>query len=399
MRLYSTSGQRFRSRFVEVLEDRRLLSVTTAYVANAADFTDPSNPGNPQPGDTVTWNGGGQFTSPVTGLTFGVDAFTSIAAAVANVSSGGTVDVAPGTYDEHSIQLNQPITLNGPNFGVSPNTGTRSAEAIIDAQATSSLDVIDIFANDVTVNGFTVQDAASAGISMGAATSGVNVFDNIITNNSIGIYANCNGPSLIQNNLLTANNVAGPAGGTAIYSDAGINGLTIDSNVINGQTINSAITLAATTADQNQNVTVSNNAIDIANSGNSAIYAVAVGGGVFSDNDITTEGGTSGIHLAGDDTSISIFNNNLNNNVYGVSVTDDGFGFGRARTSSSITTASSAARRPASTSTVRPVSTLARSTPARTGGATSPARRSPATSAAMGRRSMTPTTRSLTQPG
>ncbi|HVX63306.1 MAG TPA: hypothetical protein VHC19_21975, partial [Pirellulales bacterium] len=324
----SLSSERSRSRFVEPLEDRRLLSVTTAYVANAADFTDAANPGNPQPGDTVTWNGGGQFASPVTGLTFGTDAFTSIAAAVANVSSGGTVDVAPGTYNEHSISLNQPITLNGPNFGVDPNASTRSAEAIIDGQTTPNVSVLDITSNDVIVSGFTVQGAAASGISMGASTSGVQVLDNVITNNSIGIYANSNGSSLIQDNLLTANNVAGPAGGTAIYSDAGINGLTINHNVINDQTINSAITLAATTADQNKNVTVSNNVIDIASSGNSAIYAIAVDGGVFNDNEITTNGGGSAIHLAGDDTNISILNNNLNDNVYGVSVTDDGYAFG-----------------------------------------------------------------------
>ncbi|HVX61522.1 MAG TPA: hypothetical protein VHC19_12995 [Pirellulales bacterium] len=51
--------------------------------------------------------------------------------------------------------------LNGPNFGMDPNAGTRSAEAIIDVQATPSLGVIDIGANNVTVDGFTVQNALS----------------------------------------------------------------------------------------------------------------------------------------------------------------------------------------------------------------------------------------------
>lgn len=325
----SAAADARRGMFVEPLEDRRLLSVTAAYVALASDFTDtgnPANQGNPQPGDIVTWNGGGQFTTPASGLIFGTNAFTSVAAAAANVSSGGTVDVAPGTYDEPSFTISNSMTIDGPNFGINPNTGTRVAEAILNATGVpAGGNFIYVGANNVTINGFTVEGSPNGGIVTG--DSGGQILDNIVTNNEIGIYADCTGPTLIQGNLITANNVAGPAGGTAIYSDA-TNGLTINGNVINDQTINSAITFAASSANVHKNLTVSNNSIEINAPGNSAIYVVAVDGGVFSGNDITANGGGSGIHLAGDDTNISILNNNLVNNTNGVSITDDGYGFG-----------------------------------------------------------------------
>ncbi|HQU45072.1 MAG TPA: right-handed parallel beta-helix repeat-containing protein, partial [Pirellulales bacterium] len=335
-------GSPRRALSVEPLEDRRLLSVTTAYVAPAADYTDPNNPGNPQPGDTVTWNGGGQFTSPVPGLIFGTDAFTSIAAAVANVSSGGTVDVAPGTYDEHDIVINQALTLNGPNFGLNPNTATRGAEATIDAQMLGG-DIV-INANNVTVDGFTIQDGqngSAAGVVMYNTTSGVQVLNNIITNNQIGIYADSDGPSMIQGNLITGNNLSGAAGGTGIYSDSN-NGLTIDSNVFTNQTINSAMTFDLGT---HTNLQVTNNAINNPAPGNSAIYVFDADGAVFADNDIATQNDGTALHLAGGDSNVSVHNNNFDTVTNGVSVTDDGPGANTTITvnDNSFTNASSAA--------------------------------------------------------
>ena len=82
-RLTSPARSRRRAMQVESLEERRVLTVL--YVANDADFTDAANPGSPQANDSVTWNGGGQFTAPVSGLTFGVNAFDSINAAVVGI--------------------------------------------------------------------------------------------------------------------------------------------------------------------------------------------------------------------------------------------------------------------------------------------------------------------------
>lgn len=262
-------------------------------------------------------NAGSPSANPAIGI---------IQQAINAATPGGTITVAAGTYNEGSILVNKPLTLDGPNAGINPNTGTRVAEAILSATSVpAGGNFINVGANNVTINGFTVEGSPDAGILTG--DSGGQILDNIVTNNEIGIYADCTGPTLIQGNLVTANNVAGAAGGTAIYSDA-TNGLTINDNVINDQTINSAITFAASSANVHKNLTVSNNSIAINAPGNSAIYVVAVDGGVFSGNDITANGGGSGIHLAGDDTNIAIHNNNLVNNTNGVSITDDGYGFG-----------------------------------------------------------------------
>src|SRR5487761_1324128 len=67
---------RRRTMQVESLEARRVLAVL--YVANDSGFTDAANPGSPKAGDAVTWNGGGQFTAPVSGHTFDTNAFDSI---------------------------------------------------------------------------------------------------------------------------------------------------------------------------------------------------------------------------------------------------------------------------------------------------------------------------------
>ena len=49
---------------------------------------------------------------------------------IANVTSGGTVYVAAGTYVEDPV-IDKAVTLLGPNAGINPNTGTRVAEAVI----------------------------------------------------------------------------------------------------------------------------------------------------------------------------------------------------------------------------------------------------------------------------
>ena len=40
------------------------------------------------------------------------------------------MNVAAGSYIEEVI-INIPLSLKGPNYGVNPNTGTRSAEAFV----------------------------------------------------------------------------------------------------------------------------------------------------------------------------------------------------------------------------------------------------------------------------
>lgn len=86
----------------------------------------------------------------------------TIAAAIAQVSAGGEVIVAPGTYPQiTTLIINKPLTLTGPQAGVDPrpSTGTTrtpgnpATEAIITGGGTLGI-LLRIAADDVTINGF-----------------------------------------------------------------------------------------------------------------------------------------------------------------------------------------------------------------------------------------------------
>lgn len=86
----------------------------------------------------------------------------TIAAAVAQVSAGGEVIVAPGTYLQTAmIVINKPLTLTGPQANVDPRpsasttrtAGDPATEAIITGGGSLPI-LLRIAADDVTINGF-----------------------------------------------------------------------------------------------------------------------------------------------------------------------------------------------------------------------------------------------------
>jgi hypothetical protein len=91
-------------------------------------------------------------------VTVGANTFCSIQAAIddAATGAGDVVVVGPGTYYE-DIVVHKSVTINGPNVGISPNTGVRVAEAIIHPLTSSPFgEIIKIQATDVTINGLTI---------------------------------------------------------------------------------------------------------------------------------------------------------------------------------------------------------------------------------------------------
>src|SRR5262249_50430154 len=117
------------------------------------------------------------------------------------------------------------------------------AESIIDGGGFAPFYIT---ADDVTIDGFTIQGASSGsafpggfGIEMAAGISGSHVLNNIIQNNIAGIdLANLSASdqAVIQFTLFQANPLPGSAGGTDIYVDqytagvGGVNNVLIDSN-------------------------------------------------------------------------------------------------------------------------------------------------------------------------
>jgi transposase len=141
----------------------------------------------------------------------------------------------------------------------------------------------------------------------------------------IGVYANCSGPSTIQNNLFDANNLPGPAGGAAIYSDAGTNGLLVRGNEFKNQALNNPVIFGATAATSNTNLQFLDDSLHDNNFG---VFALKVVHGLFEGNTISTTdpGGATALTIADGSSDVQMLRNVFQNNARGLRVMDFGFG-------------------------------------------------------------------------
>lgn len=93
-----------------------------------------------------------------------------------NLVSGSTVNVAAGTYVENVV-VNKSVTMRGPNYGISPNGGSRVAEAVV-VPATSAIasgEIFSISASDVSIEGFTIDGDNTALTSGYLGTNGADI--------------------------------------------------------------------------------------------------------------------------------------------------------------------------------------------------------------------------------
>ena len=109
------------------------------------------------------WVDDGYTESSCGGHTWGKDAFNNIQGGIGGVDEGGTVNVAAGTYNENLV-MNKSLNLIGAQFDVDPRTsegGRTGNESIIDGGNSGS--IITVRANNIIINGFTIQNAGSGG--------------------------------------------------------------------------------------------------------------------------------------------------------------------------------------------------------------------------------------------
>lgn len=138
---------------------------------------------------------------PYTGegdLIVGYNAFAAVQGGVAAVLAGGTVNVAAGRY-EANVVIPKAMTLLGPNAGVNPNTGERSAEAVIVPESSSPYgEVVMVQASDVTIDGF-VFDADNPNLESGFLTVAGADLD---AAEAVTVYADNVNRLIVQNNVI-----------------------------------------------------------------------------------------------------------------------------------------------------------------------------------------------------
>ena len=187
----------------------------------------------------------------------------------------------------------------------------------------------DLAADGILIEGFTIGEFDSAadadgnvGIRTSASFSGYEIEDNVIENNTIGIYLNTlttlNGPVLVkrtevEDNVIRNNDVAGAASGNGIYSDQGLQNVVIEENVFSGRNFNDGITIV-NSPDQTTNPTLQTNIRirdnNFKESTGGGIYFESVTNSSIRDNKFTRTA-LNGIQLNGGNQHVVIEENKL----------------------------------------------------------------------------------------
>jgi hypothetical protein len=228
-------------------------------------------------------------------------AFATISAAVTASSAGDFIKVCPGAYNEQ-VTVNKSLTLLGAQAGVDARDPARTGAAGTESVATGALNAgktpFSVTANNVTIDGFTVEDATSSinlgfGIVLGGGTSGQVFRNNVVTNNIAGLSLGSDSTT-IQHNVFKSNNKAGPVSGTGIYTDQFNAGSPLTFVMIDGNDFsanqNVGVLLGSTDATKpDSNITVSANTFE--NNGN-GFLALDWTGSTFSRNVVTGSSGS-----------------------------------------------------------------------------------------------------------
>jgi hypothetical protein len=147
-----------------------------------------AGPVSPASAATTRWvndddPNGGAYVAP--GTSCADPGYATIGAAVGAAVSGDTIKVCAGTYAESSIGIPTGLSLQGPNYGISPNGGTRVAEATV----TGAGPVIRISTTQpVTIDGFTFSGGSGAPIDSYTTDNRPTIAHNIFTAEDDGLF-------------------------------------------------------------------------------------------------------------------------------------------------------------------------------------------------------------------
>lgn len=213
--------------------------------------------------------------------------YATIQAAVDAAPVGATINVDAGVYEE-MVTVFKTLTIRGAQVGVDARSNVRvgANESIVRGFLTATSQrspSFDIRADNVVLDGFTVQDnssqnAGGAGIIIAPNRFGTQILNNIVKNNIAGLLLSNNSttvPAIIRRNVFAGNNQEGNHSGRGIYTDGGYSGGTltnviIDQNIfasnfggpLTTTSVEGAISLQAGLASSQTNIDITNNVFD-----------------------------------------------------------------------------------------------------------------------------------------
>ena len=288
-------------------------------------------------GSVLAWVPGGAGVASAAGATFYVApngsasnadtscstaGYSTISSAVAAASSGDTVDVCPGTYDDTVSLSTKAVTINGNNGGAAILDAVNQFHGIVVSGAATAGTVIE---------NLTIENAKRSGVYLGG-TSTITLSADTVTGNDQMCQPQTTqddcGESVevegLTNSTITGNTITKGAGGI-LFSDGIPAGST-------GQQAFGATTPTSgpTTGNTVSNNTVTDNIWDCgitmaAHNSNGVTQAGPnpTGGGIFAntiENNVVTGNGTSGgggsgIILAGPFPGTGVYNNTIQGNT------------------------------------------------------------------------------------
>jgi parallel beta-helix repeat protein len=204
-------------------------------------------------------------TSPVHNFTKNTY-YNTIQAALDDADSGNTIEVDDGTYTENVAIIKDHITLKSKN----------GAEKTTIEAADSNNDTLLVKADYAYINGFTIEGAGAyyfgdrrGGIHFTPGVENCTISNNIISNNTQGIFIFTSHNNIISNNIISNNSIRGVLLEAADYNTFSNN--TIDSNG-SGIDVNAYFGLTGTYYSYNNTIInniISNNGAGIRISGGS----------------------------------------------------------------------------------------------------------------------------------
>jgi parallel beta-helix repeat protein len=110
--------------------------------------------------------------------------YSTIGAAVAAAAPGDTIKVDPGLYTE-VVTVSKPLTLVGSGPAATARTGDPAQEAVVQGTSADPLGVVNLRANHIVFEGFTVQgNTQGPGVFTDPAFSGYDVEGNLVWKNN-----------------------------------------------------------------------------------------------------------------------------------------------------------------------------------------------------------------------